>query len=225
MFNQLNFKTMKKVKISISMAMIAVAIMLFGGCDKDTGTPALVSGKFSGRVTATIESPPSELTAVAPWGNFDGLECDNSGCVLTGGRLGENVDISNTGRFTVNLPASPPSSFDMIDIQDVLEEHFEISGKLNYSDPYVQVMEAVILTRTSQYWVGEIVNATQDRKTFCFYVYAEEDLTVTGSIVSIKFEEGWNRVYATVDGKGKLTKLTTKEVEGLKWYFEGFEED
>ena len=203
------------VKISMMTATIAVAMMFFGGCKKETGTPSLESGKFNGKVNATnVDGAPSTIVGVAPWNLLD-LNSQN-------GQFGDEVSFSNK-RFTVDLPKTLPKNAKMYDIEKFFEEVFNVTGSLKYSDPKVKVASALFFAGTATHWVGHFYHATDDDKVICFFVYADEDVTVTGgSNISVKLEEGWNRVYFTDSGNKKDNKYSTKPVEGLKWFYEAF---
>ena len=212
----------KVVKISILTATVAVAMMFFGGCAKDN-TPSLVSGGFNGRVTADVEAEDWNLSIiqqVVPW-NEPGIQCNSAGsdCYLLGEQMGDPVSFNND-RFTINLPDPPSSNANMYDIKHVFENILNVSGTLKYSDPNVLVTDIDFLAHTGSSFVGYFLHMTSDKKTTCFYVYAESDVTVTGgSNVSVSLKEGWNRMYHT---EGESGKYTTKTVNDLKWFFYDF---
>jgi hypothetical protein len=77
--------------------------------------------------------------------------------------------------------------------------------------------------------IGSILKRSADTSCTLFFIYAEKDLTVTGSITHSEEEDiftetfnnmslkaGWNKVYLKVTRNGY--EYSTKEVSGLKWY-------
>ena len=207
------------VKISSLVAAILFATVYFNGCSKDDESP--VSGGFNGRVTADVETENWDLSPVkqvVAW-NDPGLQCNNGSCSLLGKQMNDPVNFNNN-RFTMNLPDPPPSNVDMFDIKYVFENILKVSGTLKYSDSKVLVTDADFLAHTGEFFVGYFLHMTSDKKTTCYYVYAESDVTVTGgSNVTVSLKEGWNRLYRTDGGNGKCT---TKEPKDLKWFFEDF---
>ena len=209
-------------KISNSVAIMTLAIMFFGGCDKDKGSPSLVSGGFNGRVSATVDPEGEDLShikAVVPWNELD---VDfNKGEVL-GEQIGDAVPFNNN-KFTINLPDPPPSQSVWVDIKYALENYLGLSGSLKCSDPNVQVTDADFLAHTTGTstggFTGYFLNTTPDKKTVCIYVYADGDVTVTGGNVSLSLKKGWNRLYNTDSGKGKVT---TKAPDDMMWFYESF---
>ena len=208
------------VKTSILTATVVVALMFFGGCDKDTGTPSLVSGHFNGRISAEVDQEDwgdmSSIKYVVPW-NAPEIDCAK-GEVL-GTQMFSEVSFSNN-KFTIELK-TPSSDIEMFDVQYVFENILDISGTLKYSDPDVLLADVDFLAYTTGL-AGYFLNQTSDKKTECIYVYAESDVTVTGgSNISVKFEKGWNRLYFTEDGKNN--KFTTKAPDGeMMWYYDNF---
>jgi len=206
------------VKISILTAMITVAMFFFGGCSEDEG-PSLVSGSFNGTVTATIDPEGFDLSPikfVEPWNS---PKVDWSTSSLHGEQIGDPVAYSNN-KFTINLPDPPPSKSEWVDIKYALENYLGLSGTLNCSDPKVQVTDVDFIARTGEGYVGYFLNTSPDKKTTCFYIYTDGDVTITGGNVSMSLKEGWNRVYNTDSGKGKVT---TKAPDGdMKWYYQAF---
>jgi len=206
----------KVVKISILTATVAVAIMFLGGCKKETG-PSLVSGGFNGKITATVDTEDwdlSPLKFVVPWN-----DPRISGSSLLGEQMGDGVNFSNK-KFTITLPNPPPSNVDLNNVKDAFEDM--IDGTLKFSDPKVLVADVEFLAHTGEYFTGFFYNASSDKKTACYYVYADGDVNVTGgNNISISLKEGWNRVYHINDGKNN--KFTTKAPDGeLKWYYDNF---
>ena len=209
-------------KISNSVATMTLAIMFFGGCDKDNGSPPLVSGGFNGRISATVDTEGYDLSAikfVVPWNELD-IDW-NKGAVL-GEQIGDAVAYNNN-RFTINLPDPPPSKSVWVDIKYALENYLGLSGNAKCSNPNAQVTDVdFVAWDGGEYLFGYFYHATPDRKTICFYVYSDSDVTVTGGNISLSLKEGWNRIYNTDSGKGKVT---TKAPDGeMKWFYEDFEE-
>ena len=207
-------------KISISVAIMTLAIMFFGGCEKDKDSPPLVSGGFNGRVSATVDPEGYDLSAikfVVPWNELD---IDDEDFIL-GAQIGDAVAFTNN-RFTINLPDPPPSVSVWVDIKYALENYLGLSGTLKCSNPDAQVTDVdFVAWDGGEYLYGYFYNSTPDRKTVCIYVYSDSDVTVTGGNVSISLKEGWNRLYNTDEGKGKVT---TKAPDGeMKWFYEDFE--
>ena len=204
-------------------SIILMFVFILSGCSKeDNDTPSLVSGGFNGRVTATVDPEGYDLSAiksVVPW---NGPEIDGS--TLLCEQMGEPVSYSNN-KFTVNLPDPIPSNIEMVGIKEALENYLGISGTLKCSNADVLVADVDFLAHTTGtsagYFTGYFTNATEDRSTTCFYLYAEGDVTVTGgSNIAISLKQGWNRIYFT---EGKNAKYTTKAPEdGLKWFYEDF---
>jgi len=207
-------------KISISVAIMTLAIMFFGGCDKDTGgSPSLVSGGFNGRITATVDNEGYNLSAikyVVPWNELD---IDYNQSRVLGAQIGEPVAYSND-RFTINLPDPPPSVSVWVDIKYALENYLGLSGTLKCSKPSAKVTDVDFVAYDGEYLNGYFIHSTPDKKTFCHFFYSDSDVTVTGGSVSISLKEGWNRIYNTDRGKGKVT---TKAPEGdMTWFYDDF---
>lgn len=206
------------VKISISVAMIAVAMMFSGGCSKDD-TPSLVSGSFNGTVTANVDGGAGLTVNVILALNDAGF--DKSGA-LDGNVIGEGVRFSN-GSFTIKLPTSGLSSY-LKDITAFFEYFMkaEDKGKLKISDPGARIMDVDFFgffydeDEDEVYTSGIFSYATSDKSTTCLFVYVDSDVNVTGGAnVSVSLKQGWNRLYIS-------SKLTTKAPDGMKWHFEYF---
>ena len=199
----------KVVKNSILTATIAVAMMFFGGCNKDD-TPALESGAFNGSVRIEI-SPASNVTQA--WATV---------------REGNDVTnlVSSTyssGRFSFSLPKTLPKEVEkfLMDIDEFFEDYLEVSGKLKYSDTKAQILAVEFYGMrqqgTSYTAVEEYVYATKDEKNMCVFVYVDSDVNVTGgSNITVMLEKGWNRIYGTEEGKNN--RVSTKVPKGdFEW--------
>jgi len=204
-------------KISISVAIMTLAIMFFGGCSKDDG-PTLVSGSFNGTVTATVDGGAgltvNAVLAINDPGFYSG-EFD-------GNVIGTGVNFNN-GSFTITLPTSGLSSY-LTDITAFFEYFIKDGdkGKLKVSDPSARIMDVDFIGfyydegEDEVYVSGIFSYATSDKGTTCMFVYVDGDVDVTGGAnVSVSLKRGWNRVYLS-------SKLTTKEPDGMKWYFDYF---
>ena len=196
--------------------------LVFNGCSNDDKLPTLVSGGFNGTITATVDAEDWDLTSirwVVPW-NEPSIECNSGNCSLLGEQMGDEVSFSNN-RFTISLPDPPPSGIDKVDVKYAFENFLNISGKLTYSNPDVQVVDVDFLAHTGNGFAGYFLNASSDKKTICLYVYAEGDVTITGGTnISVSLKRGWNRIYYTKGGNGNYT--TKAPDSDMKWYFEDF---
>ena len=208
------------VKISISVAMMTFATVFFSGCNKDNNTPSLVSGEFNGKVSATVDPEEwdlSPLKQVVAW-NSPEIDWDNG--LILGEQISDPVSFANN-KFTINLPDPPPSQCDWVDIKYALENYLGLSGTLKCSDPNVQLTDCDFLAATNEGLVGYFINSTADKKTTCFYVYAEKDVTITGGTnITVSLKAGWNRVYQTKGGNGILT--TKAPEDDMMWYYYNF---
>ena len=206
------------VKISISVAMIAVAALFFGGCSKDDNGPSLVSGGFDGTVTANVDGAGLMINAVLA---VNDAEYNSYSGDFYGNDVGEAALFKN-GSFTIKLPTSGLNSY-LEDVTDFFEGFMKAGdkGNLKVSDPSARIMDVDFF---GFYVDGDDVDvsgifsyATSDKKTTCLFVYVNNDVNVTGGAnVSVSLKRGWNRVYLS-------DKLTTKAPDGLKWYFEYFD--
>ena len=210
------------LKISILLTTMTVVMMNFWGCSKEEteSKDSLVSGGFNGKISATVDDEDWDLSPVKQVVPWNSPEIDMENGILLGKQMGEPVSFSSN-KFTVSLLDPPPASVDMVSIKYAFENFLNLSGKLKYSDPDVMVADVDFLAYTNDGFSGYFLNTTTDKKTTCFYIYVESDVTVTGgSNVSVSLEEGWNRIYYTEGGSGKYT---TKAPSGnLKWYYYNF---
>jgi len=207
------------VKISILTATMMVAVNFFSGCSKDD-LPALVSGGFNGRITATVNPETWDLSPIKYVIAWNDPVIDTERGLLLGEQMGDPVSFSSN-KFTINLPDPLPSSIDMVEIKYAFENILSISGTLKYSNPKALVADVEFLAHTDTHFVGFFQNATADKKTTCFYIYVDGDVTVTGgSNISVSFKAGWNRIYHTEGGNGKYT--TKAPEEDFFWYYDNF---
>ena len=209
----------KVVKISMSVAMMMVAIVFFDGCSKDD-TPSLVSGSFDGKITASVESGTSinYLNVAAAINN----PRFNSEGKFFGNLIGKEVNYSN-GSFTITLPTSGFNQY-LTDVTDFFESFMSAGdkGKIKISDPSARILDVDFIGfyvdgAENLYVSGIFSYATSDKATTGMFVYVDSDVTVTGSAnVSVSLKKGWNRLYVS-------SKLTTKAPDGMKWYFKYFD--
>jgi len=198
---------MKKViTISRMTAIVAIAMMFFSGCQKDK--EPLVSGGFNGLVTAAVESGGATtvyavIGAYINEGQVHGVNCGN-------------VAYSNGG-FTINLPAIPNQH--LMDIDKLFQDVFKVSGTLKFTETKAQAIDVDFLGFDSKdYLKGYYLHATNDKSTICFFVYVDKDVDVTGGTnIAVSLKKGWNRIYYSESGKGKIT---TKAPADMKWHFQ-----
>jgi len=204
-------------KISISVAMLSVAAIFFGGCSKDDG-PSLVSGSFNGTVTATVDGGAGLTVNAVLAINDPELSSD----AFYGNVIGTGANFNN-GSFTITLPTSGLNSY-LMDITDFFEYFMKDGdkGKLKVSDPNARIMDVDFIGfyydegEDEVYVSGIFSYTTSDKGTTCLFVYVDSDVDVTGGAnVSVSLKRGWNRVYLS-------SKLTTQAPDDMKWYFDYF---
>ena len=206
------------VKISISAAMITVAIAFLVGCSKDD--ESLVSGGFNSVITAKVDGVAGiTITSVLA---VNDPEYDPNTGVYYGNIVGEPVSFSS-GSFAITLPTSGIKSSYLTDITEFFEYFMKADdkGNLKVSNPSARIMDIDFIGFNSVsekefYVMGTFFYATSDKSVTCMFVYVDSDVDVTGGAnVSVSLKKGWNRVYIS-------DKLTTKAPNGLKWYFDPF---
>ena len=207
------------VKIRISVAMIAVAAVLFSGCSKDNDNDNLVSGAFNGTVTANVDGGAG-LTVNAVLAVNEPEYDPNTGNYY-GNSVGDWVNFTN-GSFTISLPTSGIKRSYLTDATDFFEYFMKAGdrGNLKVSDVGVGVMDVdfigLYIDENDAYVTGIFLYATANKSVTCMFVYADGDVDVTGGAnVNVSLKKGWNRVYLS-------DKLTTKAPDGLKWHFDYF---
>jgi hypothetical protein len=221
------YKQTQNLQMKTTKTTMAVAIMVmftissgFSGCKKDT-TPPLVSGSFNGQITAQVENSAPSVGIVVPWNETD-IVLSGGKYVLVGKQAGPAV-IYSSNRFTLTLPNPPWDEVHLIPVKTAFEDpdYLGIKGNPKYSNTNALVADVDFLgwntAGTSAY--GFFQHLTSDGNTQCFYVYASEDVTVTGgSNLAVMLKAGWNRIYVSSE------MITTKAPEEeLKWYFSEFD--
>ena len=210
MYHNLNLKKMKNsVKISILTATVAVALMFLGGCNKDSGTPNLESDSFNGSVAIEAKSGlAASVTAainIKTKPSFSYVEL-------------QDVNYAS-GKFSFKLPKPPSNELTDIDtfIEDDLE--FDGDGKLKYNPSDAKVAYVVFLAWDANDKLAGTFLYLGDDDTLCFFVYANKEVTVTGATnMTVKLEQGWNRLYRSDSGKGFITTKKPAK-EDFDWYF------
>ena len=206
---------MKRVVVSsISVAVIMFATMFFGGCDKDN-TPSLVSGGFDGKITAKVEDGATYNAYFTKVWAFIGTAIDNDNVLHYDELIAQGV--YSNGGFTIDLPSSVKDEH-LVKISDFFEDELNISGDLKYSNLEAKIIDVDFFAlNNNDQWYGYFASSDDEasnNRTWCFFVYVDADVTVTGG-PTVSFKKGWNRLYYS-SGK-KL--VTTKEPSGMKWHF------
>jgi len=204
---------MKKLFYLLTVAVAATT--MFVACSKDNDEPE--SGWFDGTITAVVENGNayngvvSKVTAEA-WDNNSRKFVEiASGSYTNGG-------------FTLRLPATLSDNYLKSDIFGPVKD------ALKFSDENAKATIEVIISayNSSGVKVGWFDYGTEAEKYPAIdvsFMYADRDLTITGSFVdrgdtysySISLKKGWNKLYNTWDDG--YDEYTTKPVSGCKWYF------
>ena len=218
-----HFKNGKRLKIHKSRGNILrkacfalfAAFIIFNGCDDKEDEPSGNTGNsaFDGKITAKVEN----------WNDYKSIVSKVSVDITK-----EDIvfgTVTNDG-FSLTLPKTINDGYlDNIDlysssevkISDMQAHFFEvwdfyIEG-YNSDDEYVGRFK----------YMKENTNLT----TSVSFFYVDRDVTITGSdkwnIFNVSLKKGWNKVYTTEDDNGGRTEISTKEVSGLKWYFEPYD--
>jgi hypothetical protein len=190
-------------------ATVMVATMFFSGCQKDKDS--LVSGDFNGLIATQVESGNAYdqyfkqvWVLIGPQPNGTNLTWKD---VIAKGSY-------SNGGFTVNLPATVKSQH-LTSISDYFETNLKVSGKLKYSSPSARIIDVELFAFDDENgWYDYFVNCDADKKpTYCFYVFVDEDVDVTGG-PTVSFKQGWNRLYYSSD----KNLVTTKDPGKMKWF-------
>jgi len=191
-------------------AIVAIAMMFFSGCQKDK--TSLESGGFNGLIATQVESGSDYNQYFKQVWAIIGPRLN--GTTLTWDDVIVKGTYSNGG-FTVNLPATVKSQH-LKSISDYFEKDLKISGDLKYSASSARITEVELFAFDGDNaWYDYFVNSDADKSkpTYCFYVYVDEDVNVTGG-PTVSFKKGWNRLYYSSEKK----LVTTKDPGKLKWY-------
>ena len=143
-------------------------------------------------------------------------------------RYGGEIASTNysNGGFTLTLPAV---------LDDKFLYTFEEYGNIKVSDENAKISDFEGGARgydsnNEMIHRIDLVGKNNDLFTFVFFVYADRDVTITGSherecgsseTLNVSLKRGWNRVYSTAKYTENVSKyeISTKSVSGLKWYF------
>ena len=185
----------------------------------------LESGAFDGKITAQVENGNSynsviQLVKAEIWDD----EADELAVIATG-------NYSNGG-FTMVLPATVKNSL-LIAVKEWWDELQNIV--ISNNNTKITYFEDVIGYNSAGEEVYSFVHNKHNEEginAFVYYVYADNDVTITGSnyhiICNMSLKKGWNIVYITVaETENGKSEMTTNAVSGLKWFctkdFEGFD--
>ena len=196
----------------MAMAIMGTTLLLWS-CQKDNAP--LVSGAFNGTITASVADGARFNSSFTKVWALVGAEETSSG----GLEADELIAIGQyaNGGFTITLPSSLNEEH-LMNIRDFFEDEMRVSGNLKYSNPDAKIAGLdFIAANDSNEWYGFFYSADGDaaQRTFCFIIYADADVDVTGG-PTVSFKRGWNRLYYS----SPKSLVTTKEPNGITWYFE-----
>lgn len=178
----------------------------FTRCEKDGGGSSKADW-FDGKISAKIENgEDSDISKV--WALFDAKV--NSSGDLTGRMIGDGE--FEDGRLEIDLPDVP--DIYLINIETFFSSGLELDYELEFSNPDSRVLNVDFYGLSSS---GKYVDyfVFTNKKAVCLFVYVDSDVTVKGNKnVTVKFKEGWNRIYWTPASD----KVTSTAPSGMKWY-------
>jgi len=199
------------------VAAVICLTTLMGACLVELPDPInirdmLVSSAFDGKITAKVENGNDYNAVISTVAariyneNSGKYEVFASGSYANGG-------------FTITLPATPNAKF--------LISLGEVPAGITISDKTAKAVSVNEFTPLDSkgYSVGDLYYAKDDRYSGAVFMYADRDVTITGSYrneiqvnFSMLLKKGWNIVYE--EAYNSSYNLTTMPVSGLKWYFE-----
>ena len=204
--------------LSKACIVLLAAGFIFSGCKKDDDE--IPSSAFDGKLTAKVENASEFASASKIMARtWSGAEIATATC--------------SGGSFTLTLPPSPEAKFlkeissalsDLIGLLNLGTE-FSFEGDINPKCVIVDTFEAY---DGSNNWVADLVYAKlgNPSSTYTNYIYVDMDIKIDGSTsegvqISISLKKGWNTVYVTYNSTTDKEAWSTKEVSGLKWFFDG----
>jgi len=192
---------------------ILVTTLILSGCKKNS--EPLVSGAFNGTITATVENGDDYNAYFSKVWACIGADENSSGGLDIDEVVAQGTYAN--GGFSISLPSTVSNEL-LTNVQVFFEDEMRVSGNIKYSDPDAELAGLSFLAlNASNEWFGFFYSADSDaaKRTFCFIVYANADVDVTGG-PNVSFKKGWNRLYYSAP----KSLVTTKEPNGITWYFE-----
>ncbi|MDR0437085.1 MAG: hypothetical protein LBH22_02145 [Bacteroidales bacterium] len=211
---------MKKTLKQLALLPLFFGLLAMVACGKDDDGKFPTSA-FDGKITAVVEngnaynSVVSKVVVMLHWHN------ENGHCI------DEEIANSNysNGNFTLTLPILDPKTLEVL--AEDAPQGIKISDeKAKIGTVYREDFHAY---NNSGNKVGEFFYGKYDGDfiTSVSFMYADRDVTITGSVnddgfvatYNVSLKKGWNKVYMTTDNRTKA-EISTKEVSGVKWYFQ-----
>ncbi|MDR1673008.1 MAG: hypothetical protein LBS09_06070 [Bacteroidales bacterium] len=219
-----------KFNFSMMAAMFAIlSVATFVACDKDDDTD---SGAIADNtIVAAVNNGSSysgQIDAVKAIVDADEEYDSETGTyVLTGYEAGSAPYVN--GGFTLKLQATVADKYlgPMFDDEDE-----EIPG-ITISNPNVKVNSTIILAYKADVLTGLLYYRTADETWDGILLYANGDISITGSTTdddgestyiekyNVHLKKGWNMIYGKEVEKesGYEYELTSTAPTGLQWYF------
>lgn len=224
---------MKKVFLSVFACVCAVCC--FTGCADDDDDGA--SANTVSAIEASVEngsSYNSRVDVVKALMDVDEEYDSETGEYYFTGYEAATANYSN-GSFKLNLPQSVNSQY----LFSITED---LSGDISVSDKNAKIgsVEFILGYKNGvETGMFEYGYDTDDASAWTTHIYADSDVTVTGSesekegnttynyVYNMSLKKGWNVVYVADAKKGNTWTITFsgKKPSGMKWIFYDYEED
>ena len=208
---------MKRFNLNfLAVAAIAVSVA-FTSCDKDKDKDEeLVSSAFDGKITVKVHNG-EKYNDVFKTVRLTEYDDNGKAFIIASGEY-------SNGGFTLNFVKTVPDKF--LRVQAFSGDIKTSNSKVKFygADDDVEGYDAE----------GKFVDSfsyhtdysKNDFSAYAFFMYVDDDLTVTGTQnmeeLRVKYElslkKGWNIVYSYESEEKKEGGLTTKAIDGLKWY-------
>jgi len=219
---------MKKVFFNYLLLAALTVSAAFTSCAKDVIVVELPVSAFDGKITAIVE-------------NGDDFNSVIERVEITNHYFEENINdwvlyVCGSGSYS-------GGGFEIILTQTLnykalknIESLFNSVENLNISDKtavFVSVGPSMICAFASNNFIGNFSYYKEDDEnhTQAFFIYVDKDVNIVGSAiddisrgkypVKMPLKKGWNVLYhtSTLKVPRAVVEYTTKEVSGLKWYF------
>jgi hypothetical protein len=202
-------------RVSLFLAMAAIAVStVFTGCKKDDEDGGDTSVIADNKITATVSGVPNRVDSVY-------LTTENGSILARAG--------FENGGFTLVLPDSPPARY----LNEGIDNNL-LRGA-TFSDPSAKGFRISIEARNENgVYEGDFYLIKGEEEVYSEIVYADRDVTVTGTYNGSEYIEtynchlkkGWNYVYDVYKGeddKGNyLYDMVTSTPEGMTWHFDSY---
>jgi hypothetical protein len=216
---------MKNFKNVFFLTALAAVSVVFVGCDKDDDEEGagIENGGFDGKIQATVSTGSVAVDAVKAFVSNEGEDYYE----VASGKY-EN------GGFTINLPATVPAKYLEQLFDDGIPKSIKISDTNAKAAAFFGIEAYKGEDEVGSFYYDLEVNDYSSIEAF--FIYADRDVTITGSwtetdeedwtsteTYNVSLKKGWNKMYekhtASETNQTETSEVTTTELGGLKWSF------